>query len=63
MAGSRTTLYNRNEVQKSVKGKDGNTYWIGPKKHTTIPTTVDSTQLPKGVRLSSSVLANQPPNR
>lgn len=58
-----TTLYNRNDVQKAIKGQDGNTYWIGPKKHTTIPTTIDANTLPKGVRPSSSTLANQPPNR
>jgi hypothetical protein len=58
-----TTLYNRNEVQKAIKARDGNTYWIGPKKHTTIPTEVDMTALPQGVRLSASKLSNQPPNK
>jgi hypothetical protein len=56
-----TTLYNRNTVQKSIKGKDGKTYWIAPKKHTTIPSPVD--KLPKGVKLSLRILAGQPPNR
>jgi len=63
MPGSQTALYNRNEVQKAVKGNDGNTYWIPPKKHTVVPTTVDPNSLPQGVRLSSAVLAEQPPNR
>jgi hypothetical protein len=63
MAGTGTTLYNRNEVQKAIKAKDGNTYWIPPKKHTVVPTKIDTNSLPKGVRLSSKVLASQAPNR
>jgi hypothetical protein len=58
------TLYNRTDVQKTVKAKDGKTYWIAPKRHTTIPSPVDTGLLPKGVRLSQKAkLAAQPPNK
>jgi hypothetical protein len=56
-----TTLYNKTEVQRSIKAKDGKTYWIAPRKHTTVPSPVD--KLPKGVRLSQRKLTGQPPNR
>ena len=61
-----TTLYNRTDVQKSVKAGDGKTYWISPKKHTMIPAPVDSNTLPKGVKIrqsTSAVLVTQPPNK
>jgi hypothetical protein len=61
-----TTLYNRTNVQKSVKAKDGKTYWISPKKHTTIPAPVDNYSLPRGVKIrqsASAVLTTQPPNK
>jgi hypothetical protein len=61
MAG--TTLYNRSDVQKSIKGKDGQTYWIPPKKHTTVPTAVDTAKLPKGVKLGTAALVKQATNK
>jgi hypothetical protein len=54
-----TTLFNRNPVQKAIKAKDGKTYWIGPKKHSTIPSPVDTTKLPKGVRIGQKALTAQ----
>jgi hypothetical protein len=64
MAGTiGTTLYNRNEVQKSIKGMDGQTYWIPPKKHTTVPTAVDTAKLPKGVKLGVANLVKQAKNK
>jgi len=51
---SSTTLYNRNEAQVSVKGDDGNSYWIPPNQRTTIPTTVSNNPLPSGVKKTSS---------
>jgi hypothetical protein len=46
-----TTIYNRNDAQVSVKADDEHSYWVPPKSKITIPTTVNRTKLPPGVRV------------
>lgn len=55
------TLYNRSPAQRGVVADDGHTYFCKPRGFTTIPSTVDKVDLPKGVTKKSQAAEPEAP--